>query len=203
MSNISLNYMDSLPSATMDDLSRPLVFVVDMINGFIKEGNLHDSSIKEIINPIKQVLDNQMNSVFICDSHNLNAREFANYPIHCVEGTDESNVVKELSKYVQNIVYKNSTNAFHAPGFQDELSTYLTAYDDYVIVGCCSDICILQFALTFQGFLNEHNMDNKRIIVPANMIETFHIEGSHDQRKMNECACNLMQAAGIHVVEMR
>ena len=33
-------------SFTMQDLVQPIVFVVDMVNGFVKEGALHDDAIQ-------------------------------------------------------------------------------------------------------------------------------------------------------------
>ncbi|MDF9825003.1 nicotinamidase-related amidase [Breznakia sp. PF5-3] len=203
MAKVSKQYKEKIPTATFSDLSRPIVFVVDMINGFTKEGALSDASILEINDDIIRLLKNEPANVFVCDSHNLDAREFESYPIHCIENTEESDVIHELKEYVQDTIYKNSTNAFVAEGFQSQMEEYLLAYDDYVIVGCCSDICIMQFALAFQTFLNEHNLNKKRIIVPINMIETFHIEGVHDQQKMNETACGFMISNGIQVVEMR
>ena len=37
--------------------------------------------------------------------------------------------------------------------------------DAYIITGCCSDICVLQFALTLKTYLNAQNID-KKVIVP-------------------------------------
>lgn len=203
MANISNTYIDKLEQASLNDLNRPLVFVIDMINGFIKEGNLSDKSIMSIVKDIKRLLDGSDHAVFVGDAHNLDAREFDAYPIHCIENTYEADVIKELKPYVKEMLCKNSTNTFVATGFQERLDDYLLKYDDFVLVGCCSDICIMQFALTLQTFFNESNMDRKRIIVPINMIETFHIDKVHDQKQMNQIACDLMLANGIHVVDMR
>lgn len=202
MAIVSKNISAQLPTAWIDDCRRPLVFVVDMVNGFVKDGALADISIRAITPNIKGLLAQVKDSVFICDSHNLDAREFESYPIHCIENTEEAMVIDELKPYVQTIVHKNSTNAFVAQEFQDHLESYLLQFDDYIIVGCCSDICILQFASTFQTFLNENNIDQKRIIVPINMIETFHIDDVHEQQEMNDVACKLMLASGVQLVKM-
>ncbi|OCN03810.1 hypothetical protein A4S06_04380 [Erysipelotrichaceae bacterium MTC7] len=202
MANLKLVTMETLAKTTLFELHRPYVFVVDMINGFIKEGALSDSGIMDISQPIADLLKKAKDCSFVCDSHNLDAREFESYPIHCVENTDESKVIKELEMYANHIIHKNSTNTFIAKEFQDRLPELLANYDDFVIVGCCSDICILHFALSLQTFFNEANMNLKRVIVPVNMIETFDIPGVHDRDTENQIACDLMIRNGIQVVIM-
>lgn len=39
------------------DCRKPVVFVIDMLNGFIKEGALHDERIADIIPSIQKLLD--------------------------------------------------------------------------------------------------------------------------------------------------
>ncbi|MFV0381342.1 MAG: cysteine hydrolase family protein, partial [Breznakia sp.] len=179
-----------------------LVFIVDMVNGFCREGSLHDTSILEISKEIKKLLKHCDHHIFVCDSHDLNAREFGSYPIHCVAQTAETEVIKELRPFVNTILYKNSTNTFVAKSFQDQLSMIQENYQDIIIVGCCSDICILQFALSLNTYFNEINAQDKRVIVPINMCETYHIDRLHDQEKMNEIACDMMLTNGIKVVKL-
>ena len=182
------------------ELNQPVVFVVDMINGFAKEGALADKRIMEIVSDIQKLLNVVNDRVFICDSHPENAREFVSYPPHCLEGSLESEVVDELKPYVNGlVVMKNSTNAFFADSMQEFIHNKLDKFKDLVIVGCCSDICVLTFALCLQTYLNQHQMLDKRIIVPTNMIETYHIDGVHDSKYWNEVACMIMSSNGIKV----
>ena len=182
------------------ELNQPVVFVVDMINGFAKEGALADKRIMEIVSDIQKLLNVVNDRVFICDSHPENAREFVSYPPHCLEGSLESEVVDELKPYVNGlVVMKNSTNAFFADSMQEFIHNKLDKFKDLVIVGCCSDICVLTFALCLQTYLNQHQMLDKRIIVPTNMIETYHIDGVHDSKYWNEIACTIMSSNGIKV----
>lgn len=184
-------------------LNQPVVFVVDMINGFAKEGALADKRIMEIVPAIQGLLKSVESRVFICDSHPENAREFSSYPSHCLVDSEESEVVDELKPYVNGlVVLKNSTNAFFAPVMQEFIHNELDNYKDLVIVGCCSDICVLTFALCLQTYLNEHQMLDKRIIVPSNMMETYHIEGVHDAKYWNEVASKIMASNGIEVMEL-
>ena len=64
----------------------------------------------------------------------------------------------------------------------------------------CSDICILQFALCLNAWLNEHNFERMRVIVPINCVDTYHIEGIHDAAEQNRFALQNMEANGIIIV---
>lgn len=179
----------------------PIVFVVDMINGFVKEGALHDPAILSCAVAIQSLItDLDCRRIFIADAHPPKTREFQSYPAHCEIGTTESEVISELQPYVEEVIHKNSTNAFTAPDFQSFLAEEMDAYRDIIITGCCSDICIMQFALCWNAWLNEHNKTEHRIIVPLDSVDTYHIDGIHDAVKNNQFALENMKANGILVV---
>lgn len=201
MANISIGFDNSLPSMNYNDLQRPIVFVVDMIEGFINEGSLHDDSINKIVPDIEEILNKVKPAIFVCDDHDLNSREFDSFPIHCVRGSEEGKVIDKLKRYAYRIFKKNSTNAFLCPDFQDFLEDEINEYQDIVIVGCCTDICIMQFALTLNTYFNQHQLNDKRVIVPHNMVETFNGKG-HDQRKFDEFSLSIMLQSGIIVTEL-
>lgn len=184
-----------------EDLQNPVIFVVDMINGFIKEGALHDEQILTCAKPIEELLQNiECSSIFVADAHPPKTREFISYPSHCVIGTAESEVVDELQPYIEKLYHKNSTNTFTCPAFQEFLEEAIYYYDDIIITGCCTDICILQFVLCLNAWLNEHNETSKRIIIPLDSVDTYHIEGIHDAIMTNEFAISNMEANGITIV---
>ncbi len=203
MAKVSCNYMDTISTMKMEQLDKPLIFVVDMINGFVKEGDMSDYAIFDIVEGIQQLLDYSSPSVFICDGHTLDCKEFNSFPIHCVKGTEESAVIDELLPYVKTKFYKNSTNAFTAKEVYHFIEENIQQYRDIVIVGCCTDICILQLALSINTYLNENNLIDHRVLAPINLLETYHIDALHDAMKFNEMACTLMQLNGIHVVELQ
>lgn len=187
-------------SLTIQDLQDPIVFVVDMVNGFVKEGVLHDCAIQAITQPIQQLLDKlQCRSIFVADSHPPMAKEFQAFPPHCVIGTSESEIIDELKEHVHEIIHKNSTNTFFAPDFQSFLKERMDAYQDIIICGCCSDICIMQFALSLQAYINEHNLA-QRVIVCGDLIETYHIDEIHDAYTYNEFSMNIMKSSGIMMI---
>ena len=199
MARLNQPYM-SQQTLCMEDFHHPIVFVVDMINGFIKEGALHDKAILDIIQPMQQMLDKlQCRTIFVADSHPPMAKEFEAYPKHCVIGTSESEIVDELKTYVHEVIHKNSTNTFFAPDFQLFLKERFNDYQDIIICGCCTDICVMQFALSLQAYIHEHNL-NQRVIVCSDLVETYHIDQVHDACAYNQFALDIMKASGILIV---
>lgn len=171
--------------------NRKLIFVVDMINGFVNEGNLADTTIKRIVpNIIEHLKEND--SIFIQDAHDINAQEFTYFPKHCIKGTPESDIISELQPFVTKTLLKNSTNAFHV--LDKEI---LNHYDEFIICGCCSDICILHFALSLKTYFDQHNI-NKNVVIHENSIATFYTS-QHDSKKYQAMAISLMELAGIIV----
>lgn len=201
MARVSETFLKSYPTMKMQDLQKPIFFVVDMINGFVKEGALHDEAIHAITPHIIDLLqDREYRAIFIADSHPPHTREFISYPSHCVIGTSESEIITELQPYVDELMQKNSTNTFTCPDFQLFLKERIQDYQDIVITGCCTDICILQFALCLNAWLNEHNHKNVRLIIPIDCIDTYHTEGIHDCVPINEFSIRNMEGNGICMV---
>ena len=201
MARVTTSFLNQYPQMDIDQLQKPIVFVVDMINGFVKEGALHDQKIMDIVPAIQSLLEKEVGrNVFVADAHPVQTREFQSYPQHCVIGSFESEVVEELQPYVHELFHKNSTNTFFSPNFQEFVKERLDWYQDIIITGCCSDICILQFALSLQAYFNEHNMVNHRVIVPLSCIDTYHIDTIHDSVEWNMFSIRNMAANGIVVV---
>jgi nicotinamidase-related amidase len=77
-----------------------LLVVVDMVNGFIKEGNMADPYINHITPRIIELVEESIKEnegvAFIKDTHEPTSREFKKFPIHCLKGTSESEVIDEL-----------------------------------------------------------------------------------------------------------
>lgn len=198
MARINSEYLQQYPVMKFQELKQPIVFVVDMINGFIKEGALHDQAILACVDAILALIKQAENTIFIADSHDEQAREFTSYPKHCLKNTRESEIVDELLPFVHTKYLKNSTNTFFAKDFQASLANYRNC--DLILTGCCTDLCILQFALSLNAWLNEHNILDVRVIVPIDTVDTYHIEGIHDAQNANVFALANMAMNGIHVV---
>jgi nicotinamidase-related amidase len=95
-----------------------LIFVVDMVNGFIDYGNMASTTIKKIVPNLVEFLSlvqqKKLSIYFLNDAHHPQALEFQSYPSHCLQGTQESNIINELKTIKGTIIEKNSTNGFHA-----------------------------------------------------------------------------------------
>ena len=193
MARVNEQFLEAYEPLSMKELKDPIIFVVDMIEGFVHEGALHDEAINAVTVHIEALIKD-------ADSHPPKTREFNSYPTHCVIGTTESEVIQELKPHVQELMRKNSTNTFTCPDFQSFLTERMDSYRDIVITGCCTDICILQFALCLNAWLNEHNKTDQRIIIPLSCVDTYHIEGVHDAVSCNEFSIRNMEANGICIV---
>jgi nicotinamidase-related amidase len=181
------------------------VFLIDMNVGFCEKGNLADPSIKAIVPNIIPIIDaiiRKGEGFFVVnDAHNENSVELKRYAGHC-QNEEESRTIKELAiyeEYANRTFYKNSTCALFAPGMMDMLMEMVNL-KRVVIVGCCTDICIQNFAIALRNFFDELNMDVE-IIVPKNAVETFHIPEVHDRKVNNERAYTVMENTGITLVK--
>ena len=129
-----------------------VVLVVDMLKGFLEPGhNLYcgDSS-REIIPRVVALLEGESKAgstiLFICDNHEPDDLEFQMFPVHCVKGTEESDVIAELQKYTTrtNIIPKNRYSSFYNTNLDRRLKD-LTP-EKLTICGVCTDICVLHTA---------------------------------------------------------
>ena len=197
-----LNNLESLSSESINnyDLDKTGLFIVDMNNGFAKEGALSSPRVEKIINPIAdfgKALSSKINTIVaFTDTHDKNSVELKSYPSHCLRGDKESQVVQELlSIENMNILEKNSTNGF----FVLDMEKYKNL-DNFIVVGCCTDICVYQFVLTLKTYFNQNNLD-KNIIVTIILVETYYIYEVHSVDMLNTIFLNSMIQNGINVVK--
>ena len=194
--------LNDLPIENLSDydLSKTALFIVDINNGFAKEGALSSPRVEKIINPIDdfgKALSSKINTIVaFTDTHDKNSVELKSYPSHCLRGDKESQVVQELlSIENMNILEKNSTNGF----FVLDMEKYKNL-DNFIVVGCCTDICVYQFVLTLKTYFNQNNLD-KNIIVPISLVETYDIDEIHSGDMLNTIFLNSMIQNGINVVK--
>ncbi|WP_369085903.1 isochorismatase family cysteine hydrolase [Metamycoplasma spumans] len=173
---------------------KKIMFVIDMLNGFTKFGPLSSDKIKDIIPNIeKHLAKNQdIDNIFICDAHSEEDVEMKSYPVHCLKNSEEAEVVDELKPFIKKKIEKQSTN-----GFLVVPKEIWNSYDEFEVVGCCSDICVLQFALSLKTYLNQNKLD-KNVIVYKDMIATFDLE-NHNYIEFNNIGIKLMKNSGILV----
>ncbi len=148
------------------------VLVVDMVRGFLEPGhNLYcGDEARDIIPRVKSLLQRERRAgsevLFICDHHDPDDLEFQVFPVHCVKGTEEPEVIPELSEFVtgNNVVPKNRYSGF----FNTDLDRRLERLkpDKLLVCGVCTDICVLHTAS------DARNRDYQ-VEVPADCVATF------------------------------
>ena len=125
------------------------VLVVDMVRGFLEPGhNLYcgDDS-RSIIEPVRQMLRRESEAgaaiLFISDHHLPDDLEFQMFPVHCLIGTEEPDVIPELHEWVteSNVVPKNRYSGFFNTDLEDRLAALNP--DKVIICGVCTDICVM------------------------------------------------------------
>ena len=182
------------------------LIVVDMVNGFVREGVLHDPKIGDIIprqiELIKEAKDEGKLIVFIKDTHTKDAVEFERFgnTNHCLEGTTEADLVDELKVFEDDEdtigIEKNSTCFMEAPDFRElmELQKELKEFD---IVGCCTDICVVNGAIALANYLDQNNKPHN-IRVHEDAIATY---AEADRGEYVDAAKLLMKQQGIELVK--
>lgn len=183
-----------------------VLVVVDMVNGFVYSGPLSSPRVAGVVKNIANLNEKTagFKKIFFMDSHEEDSKEFGSFPLHCIRGSHEAELIPELkTKYSEGpetvFIEKNSTNGFNNRKFQQWLEKNIYEVDNYIITGCVTDICVLQFALSLKAYFNETNK-NKRIIVPKDCVETYD-GGSHDGNLMNLFALYNMHTSGIEIAD--
>lgn len=182
--------------------------VVDMVNGFVKEGVLHDDEIANVIpRQIELIKDYQKKEqliVFIKDTHDEEAVEYRRFggTKHCIRGTTEAELVDELREYEDmdntTSVEKNSTSFMEAPKFR-KLMEEATNLEKVDIVGCCTDICDFNGAMGLANYFDQWNRE-VLINVHQDAVATY-AEG--DRGQYVDAAYLLMEQQGISLVKKR
>lgn len=151
-----------------------VTIVVDVLNGFCKQGNLASPRCDAAVPRIREVIEARRRAgdhlIFLADTHDPHDREFEVFPVHCVRGTTESEVVPELQPLLQGatLIRKRRYSGF----FETDLEARLKAAqpEQVTVVGVCTDICVLHTVADLR------NRDY-RVVVPAAAVETFDAPG--------------------------
>lgn len=201
------NELDDLPILDTKGLSskNTAIIVIDMINGFAKQGALYSERIQALIPYIANTLEHFKGypKLFLNDAHDEDSPEFIAYPPHCVDGTEEAMLVDELVPFIEDnglFCKKNSTNGFFSPDFAKWFSENNDRIENYLVLGDCTDLCVLQFSLTLKAFLNQWN-NASNVIVPTMGVDTYHLEETHHNANlMNLFALYNMKSNGVLLI---
>lgn len=184
------------------------LIVVDMVNGFVNEGVLHDKNIRKIVPRQLELLEEAEKKgsliILVKDTHNKNATEFKRFgnTTHCIQGTSEAELIDELKPFEQKVnvitVEKNSTSLMESPEFR-EIVKQAENLKEVNFVGCCTDICVFNGAMGLANYYDEWNRD-VTINVHEDAIATY----SEDEREEYvQSAKLLMKQQGINLVSKK
>ncbi len=124
------------------------VIVIDMLRGFLEEGySLYcGPEARNIIPNVQKLLEQELAQgseiLYVCDRHSADDPEFKMFPPHCVEGTEEAELIPELSQYPGQIIPKQTFSSFYATSLDQRLEAIRP--ETLVICGVTTHICILQ-----------------------------------------------------------
>ena len=183
---------------------KKLLLVIDMVNGFVKEGALADKYINtitpNIIDLIEEFKEKEYDIISIQEGHSENSKEFEDFPKHCVLGTKEAELIDELEPYKNDmmLIRKNSTCGFLTKDFFEYFEKNKEQIEEVVLSGCCTDICILNFAIPLKTYINEHNLSIK-VTIYKNTVETYS-SPVHNREEYNQMAFKIMSQNGIKII---
>ncbi len=124
-----------------------VVIVSEMVKGFCEKGHALycGRAARGIIPNIQRLLQKEMAAgstiLYVNDQHASDDEEFNLFPTHCVAGSDEIEVIPELSEYPGEIIPKTRYSAFYATALDEKLAQLKP--DKLIICGVCTDICIM------------------------------------------------------------
>jgi nicotinamidase-related amidase len=123
------------------------LLVTDMVVGFLEDGhNLYCGDEARSIIPNVQALIARERAAgsavfFICDNHDPNDLEFQMFPVHCVRGTEEPQVIAELDVREGEYVPKKRYSGFFGTDLEARLAELKP--EKVIVCGVCTDICVL------------------------------------------------------------
>lgn len=181
-----------------------MLVIIDMVNGFVREGVLSSPYVDKIAKNLSEFAKKcdslNIPIVAYADTHEENCSEFNFFPVHCVAGTHESELIDELKEIKSIIkVEKNSTNSFLA---KNPLEHVKGNIKNILVTGCVTDICVRDFSKTMRKYLDENNIVSN-VFVFEDLIETYHIEGVHNRELEHMLALYDMKNSGINIVKNR
>lgn len=176
------------------------LIVVDMQNGFLREGPLASDRclavLPAVIGEVEAALVRGDHVIFTADTHEPDDREFEVFPVHCVRGTAEADLVDELTVYLGRQRVHRVAKRRYSALFETELEGLLHRYaiDQVRICGVCTDICVLHTTADLR------NRDIA-VTVPAIATATFDAPGHPGDETQARSIAHLRGILGARVEE--
>jgi nicotinate phosphoribosyltransferase len=125
-----------------------IVIVSDMLRGFLEEGYPLYCGVeaRSIIPNVQKSLERELEQgskiLYLCDHHTPDDPEFKMFPPHCIEGTDEAELIPELAPYPGEIIPKRTFSSFYDTPLDERLKALKP--ETLVVCGVTTHICVLQ-----------------------------------------------------------
>jgi nicotinamidase-related amidase len=204
--------------------------VVDEVNGFctVGAGNLAPQQqneqvaqmVEETVQMAKAFSSRGWPILALLDTHEEHKPE-PPYPPHCIRGTGEENLIPEL-KWLESdpnalLLRKDCIDGFIG-GIQDDGSNTIVDWikenqiHQVLVVGICTDICVLDFVTTLLSARNHGILDPlKEVLVYSEACSTYDlpthvaitINGAiaHPQKVMHYIGLYFAKARGARIVD--
>jgi len=124
-----------------------VVLVSDMLRGFLEEGYPLDCGIeaRNIIPNVQKLLERELEQgskiFYLCDHHTPDDPEFKMFPPHCIGGTEEAELIPELSQYPGETIPKGTFSGFYNTPLDKRLKAIKP--ETIVVCGVTTHICVL------------------------------------------------------------
>jgi nicotinamidase/pyrazinamidase len=181
-----------------DSHPRKTILVIDMLNGFLRYGNLSSARQDSITPALRAYLLREeaagADLVFLADTHRVDDPEFVMFPPHAVEGSGEEEIVPELAELAARgtVVRKHTFSGFFGTDLDEVLARL--APEIVEVTGVCTDICVLHtvYDLRVRGY---------RVTVLADLVETYEGPGHPADETGRFALDHMRRVLGATVVE--
>ncbi len=146
------------------------IIVSDMLRGFLEEGYPLYCGVeaRSIIPHIQKLLEQELKQgskiFYLCDHHTPDDPEFKMFPPHCIEGTEEAELIPELSRYPGEIITKRTFSSFYNTSLDKKLESIKP--ETIIVCGVTTHICVLQ------AVMDSRNRGYE-VQVPVNCVASF------------------------------
>jgi len=179
-------WLDTRPVLTLEEAipepENSAIITADVINAFLYEGPLSSPRVAVIDKPITQLMEaswafGMRDILLVQEGHREESLEFDAFGKHAVRGTrgaEAIDLIKALPVYDQlTTVYKDSIHPALNNDF-DEWMEERKHLDTFIVVGDVTDLCVYHLATYLRFHANAYHR-TRRVIVPANCVQTWHL----------------------------
>jgi nicotinamidase/pyrazinamidase len=168
-----------------------VVLITDMLHGFFEAScPLYcGPAARRIIPNVVRLLEKETRAgskiIYICDHHDPDDLEFKMFPPHCIEGTQETEIIPELAKFPGEIIKKKRYSGFSGTDLAQRLAQLKP--EKIIIAGVCTDICVCHTAADARAL-------DYTVEVPGDCVASF------DERAHAYALEHMAKVLGVKIV---